>query len=667
MRAALLAVSLSSVWGHAQTSSLVWSRGNSSGEIPTPRFDAPIAYDAPGRQLLMFGGQDASGDRNDLWAYSVDRQQWTQINPRGTPPNPRHGHTVTFDPVRRRIIIVAGQAGEFFGDVWAYDIPANQWTPLSGNSSGPSPRYGHSAIYDARRDRIVISHGFTSEQGRFDDTWAFDLATNTWRDISPAGTRPLRRCLHHAVYVSQNDQMLLYGGCSSGFGPCPQGDLWSFDLANNRWAEIARGLRPSPRQRYGMIFDDNRQKLVLFGGLGGPPLNDTWEYDPAASAWTQVTPGGTTPAPRYRIEAAFSSDFGTAFFFGGVTSALSNDLLLLSSNPPPPPRISTDAALPVGAVGEPYSQGFLTTGGVPPYKSYSLLSGTLPPGLSLADSGGVPDSVLVGTATTSGTFSFTLQVTDSPNNTATRQFILVINPSSAPTSSVIANGASNLSGPIAPGEIVVIQGSGLGPAQLTQFHVNSAGLLDTQLAGTQVSFNGVPAPVIYSSNTQVAVVVPYAIFGDTTQMTVSYQGRTSAVLAVPIAAAAPGVFTLDSTGKGPAAALNQDGSINTASSPTKVGDIISLFATGEGQTVPAGVDGKLALSPLPTPRLPVSVTIAGQTVDQLYYVGGAPGEVAGVLQINVQIPSGIQTGNAVPVIVRVGSASSAPGVTISVR
>jgi uncharacterized protein (TIGR03437 family) len=146
-----------------------------------------------------------------------------------------------------------------------------------------------------------------------------------------------------------------------------------------------------------------------------------------------------------------------------------------------------------------------------------------------------------------------------------------------------------------------------------------------------------------------------------------YQGRTSAVLAVPIAAAAPGVFTLDSTGKGPAAALNQDGSINNASSAAKVGDIISLFATGEGQTVPAGVDGKLALSPLPTPRFPVSVSIAGQTVDQLYYVGGAPCEVAGVLQINVQIPSGIQTGNAVPVIVRVGSASSAPGVTISVR
>jgi hypothetical protein len=121
----------------------------------------------------------------------------------------------------------------------------------------------------------VIFHGFTSEQGRFDDTWAFDLATNSWRDISPACARPLRRCLHHAVNVPQSDQMLLYGGCSSGFGPCPQGDLWSFELANGQWKEITSNPRPAPRQRHGMVFDDNRGKLVLFGGVGGPPLNDT--------------------------------------------------------------------------------------------------------------------------------------------------------------------------------------------------------------------------------------------------------------------------------------------------------------------------------------------------------------------------------------------------------
>jgi uncharacterized protein (TIGR03437 family) len=342
---------------YAQPAALQWSQANSSGTVPSPRIDAPVAYDSVGRQLLMFGGLDASGDRNDLWAYSVDNQQWTQINPSGPAPNPRHGHTVTFDPVRRRVIVIAGQGAGFFSDAWAYDIQGNSWTQLSGNSNGPTPRYGLSAIYDPKRDRIVISHGFTSD-GRFDDTWALDLKSNSWRDISPSNTRPLRRCLHHAVYVPQSDQMLLYGGCSSGFGPCPQGDLWSFDLVTNQWKQIVTAVSPAPRQRYGMVFDDHRNKMVLFGGLGGPPFNDTWEYDPASAVWTQIATGGDVPTARYRLEAVFASDLGTAFFFGGQVTAYTNDLLLLSVATSTGPRIAAGGFEDVfSGAGGPFAPG----------------------------------------------------------------------------------------------------------------------------------------------------------------------------------------------------------------------------------------------------------------------------------------------------------------------
>lgn len=306
----------------------------------------------------MFGGLDVSGDRNDLWVYSIDTKLWTQISPSGQAPNPRHGHTMTSDPARRRIIVIAGQGAGFFGDSWSFDIRANLWIQLSNNSGGPSPRYGHSAIYDPTRDRIVLSHGFTSEQGRFDDTWAFDLKSNSWREISPNGSRPLRRCLHHAVYVPQSDQMLLYGGCSSGFGPCPQGDLWSFDLARNRWTQIVTATSPAPRQRYGMVFDDNRRKLVLFGGLGGPALNDTWEYDPALTAWTQTRPGGDAGPPRFRQEAAFAADLGTAFFFGGQTDKYTNDLLLLSTAVAAAPQIESGGIKDVfSGAGGPFAAG----------------------------------------------------------------------------------------------------------------------------------------------------------------------------------------------------------------------------------------------------------------------------------------------------------------------
>ena len=246
--------------------------------------------------------------------------------------------------------------------------------------------------------------------------------------------------------------------------------------------------------------------------------------------------------------------------------------------------------------------------------------------------------------------------------------VRVLTPTSLSTSSInsVTNAASNLPGPIAPGEIVVLYGSGLGPAQLTSAHVGSDGLYDAGLAGTSVQFNGIPAPMIYTSATQVAAIVPYELTGASAQVTATYQGQTSASVTVAVAPSAPGLFTHGSTGQGQAAAINQDGSINTSAKPAPIGSIISLYATGEGQTSPAGVNGKPATTPLPIPNLPVSVTIGGVTVNNLQYVGGAPGEVAGLLQINVQIPSGVLAGNSVPIVLNVGGKTSQASVTLAV-
>ncbi|MGD1096719.1 MAG: hypothetical protein ABSB35_32580 [Bryobacteraceae bacterium] len=230
----------------------------------------------------------------------------------------------------------------------------------------------------------------------------------------------------------------------------------------------------------------------------------------------------------------------------------------------------------------------------------------------------------------------------------------------------VTNAASGMPGPIAPGEIVVVSGSGLGPAQLVSGAAGSDGMYSDQLAGTTVQFNGVPAPLIYTWATQVAVVVPYSIVSGSAQIRVDYQGQTSAALTVPVASSAPGIFTLDSSGKGQAVALNPDSSVNSAAAPANAGDVISLFATGEGETTPAGVDGQLATSPVPQPILPVRVTIGGQTVKPVH-AGGVLGDIAGVMRIDVQIPTGIQAGPGVPVVLQVGTNSSQPGITIAIQ
>jgi uncharacterized protein (TIGR03437 family) len=189
-----------------------------------------------------------------------------------------------------------------------------------------------------------------------------------------------------------------------------------------------------------------------------------------------------------------------------------------------------------------------------------------------------------------------------------------------------------------------------------------------------VSFSGpsggVNAPVLYTSATQVSAIVPYSLpIGGTSDITVTYQGQSFTEPAVPIVGSLPGVFTANSSGVGQAAAINQNGSINGPASPAPVGSIISLYVTGEGQTTPAGVDGKPAASPAPRPVLPVAVTLNGQNVP-VTYAGGAPGLVAGLMQVNAQIPvSLLQTFTgpvAVPVVVLVGFIASQANVTITV-
>ena len=235
--------------------------------------------------------------------------------------------------------------------------------------------------------------------------------------------------------------------------------------------------------------------------------------------------------------------------------------------------------------------------------------------------------------------------------------------------SAVTDAASQSADPVSPGKIVVIYGAGLGPSDLIQNQPGTqfgGSQFATELGGTKVSVNGIAAPILYTSSTQVAAIVPYAISGTTTQVTVTYQGQASDAFTVPVAPSAPSFFTSNQTGAGQAAAINAvDGTVNAAANPVKIGGYISLYATGEGQTNPASVDGKIAGPTSAHPILPVSVTVDGIPAT-VQYAGSAPGLVAGLMQVNVEIPSGVQPGGYVPVVLQVGDHSSSPAVWIAV-
>lgn len=235
-------------------------------------------------------------------------------------------------------------------------------------------------------------------------------------------------------------------------------------------------------------------------------------------------------------------------------------------------------------------------------------------------------------------------------------------------SSGIVDGASAQPGAVTPGKIVVLYGSRIGPTSVTQATPAGGGRISTTLAQTQVLFDGVAAPLLYASSGQVAAIVPYSVDGRAgTQMQVKNGTQSSDSIALPVTAAGPSIFSANLSGTGPAAVLNEDGlTVNSAAAPAPRGSVISIFATGEGQTDPAGVDGLIAASlPLPRPKQAVSVRIDGQPAE-VTYAGAAPGQVAGLMQVNVKIPAGVAVGD-VPVEIQVGDAKSQPGMTIAVK
>ncbi len=247
-----------------------------------------------------------------------------------------------------------------------------------------------------------------------------------------------------------------------------------------------------------------------------------------------------------------------------------------------------------------------------------------------------------------------------------------------PTITKVTNAASYAVGSIAPGEIITLFASDpthpIGPATaVSLITLDSSGKLSTTMGGVQVLINGFACPMIYVSASQVSAVVPYELkLFTTATVLVKFLGQTSNGVAVNVATTAPGMFTASSSGTGPGAILNSDSTTpNSAAFPATRGDTVVVYVTGEGETSPAGVTGKVttvaaAPQPLtPAPLLPISVTIGGQPANWSF-AGEAPGFISGLMQLNVAVPTNIAAGDQF-IVVTIGGNQSQPGVTISVR
>jgi uncharacterized protein (TIGR03437 family) len=209
--------------------------------------------------------------------------------------------------------------------------------------------------------------------------------------------------------------------------------------------------------------------------------------------------------------------------------------------------------------------------------------------------------------------------------------------------SCAGNAASLTLAALAPGEIVSLFGNGLGPAAPVSAPLAN-NRLPFNLGGSQVTFNGIPAPLLYASDSQINTIVPWEIqssggvyAASTANVCVVYQSNATNCITMNVANAAPGIFQLPS---GYAAVVNQDGTINGPQNPAAIGSVVSLYVTGLGPLSPTPADGSIVGLPLPTLTSGVKVLFHTEyphppVVGDVLYAGAAPLEVAGLYQINV--------------------------------
>jgi uncharacterized protein (TIGR03437 family) len=294
--------------------------------------------------------------------------------------------------------------------------------------------------------------------------------------------------------------------------------------------------------------------------------------------------------------------------------------------------------------------------------SVSPTSGTTPGAVNVSVTPGNLDvGTYNGTVTVQGTGGATGSTTVNVTLTVTAPL---------PTVTRVVNAATFLDGPIAPGEIITIGGTDLGPNEIILAQV-SGGRLTTSLGGVQVLIGGFAAPMIsIASRNQVSAIVPYQVAGLLdTFVQVRYRGVSSNAFRVGVVSTSPGIFAQNSSGSGPGVILNQDGTLNGPGNPAEKGSIVVIFGTGEGVPSNRPESGAIitatTLEGLPRPLLRPAARVDGQPAD-VVYAGSISGQVAGFLQFNVRLSPTARSG-ALPIEITVGENSSPSGITVSVR
>ncbi|MCW3978714.1 MAG: hypothetical protein NWF12_03100 [Candidatus Bathyarchaeota archaeon] len=270
------------------------------GPGPSGRFNHMMVYVPDRHQLFLFGGFGASDRVGDTWIYDIEANEWTRVQPQNS-PSPRSDAAIAYDEANGVVILHDGYCRDDSHpqDTWVYDFGENDWMLMDPEES-PKPQYGHHMIYDSLNRKVVMygghwSYAGTSQHGYSDGVWTYDYPSDTWTKIDPATSLP-SRYWHTLAYDEDRGKMVVFGG--SGARDAILDDTWLYDLSTNTWERLYTDEKPPERENSALVYDPVYKKLILFGGLkevGEPPLNDLWVLDTAEGTWREILPEATPP------------------------------------------------------------------------------------------------------------------------------------------------------------------------------------------------------------------------------------------------------------------------------------------------------------------------------------------------------------------------------------
>jgi hypothetical protein len=298
---------------------------------PSARYGQTAVYDIIHDRMIVFGGSD-NFLRNDVWLYSFSTFEWTRLKPAGFAPSERYRHSAIYDLRRDRVIVFAGDdEGNDRNDVWTLTLSGRPaWSQLATFGNLPPVRREHTAIFDAGRDRMIVMGG-THDGVVFDDVWALSLSgLPVWTRLEVSGTPKVYR--HAAIYDPLRERMLVFGGDD---GSALQGAVWALSLVGSAtWSLHTPAGGPSARGEHTAIYDASVDRMIVYGGFDGTSaLDDVWSLPlGSASGWTRQSPTGAPPSARYRHSAIFDPIRKQMLVYGGLDPFKTSDIWALSGS-----------------------------------------------------------------------------------------------------------------------------------------------------------------------------------------------------------------------------------------------------------------------------------------------------------------------------------------------